>query len=191
MSTDTKHKLLVDSIAMGVNATLQPQLEKMVGQIAAENANIVALLASIAARLEILEVGGGAAGAKRAPRGERKTGGAAPKAAAAAAGDDPYAKVANAMLYFRRFYAEDEAFREKYSSDATAAKIEADDRVTKHAEGSERRLLAEASLIWRECLTDGQKKVVKDEFTRWKEDREKAALAPPLDADDEKAEEEA
>jgi len=179
----SKHQELVNSISEASLAALKPLFEAQTAQNGAEFANVNTLLAAIVARLEVLEKGAASgSAAKRAPRGERKTGGTA--AAAATASDDPLDKVKNAMLFARRMWSDDEAFRTKYHTDAVQVAIDDDDKTTKHADGSEARWLAEGSLFWRKCATAQQKKDIRDEYNRWKEDRERAALAEPLGADD-------
>jgi hypothetical protein len=181
---ENKHQQLVNSICDAVVAALKPLFEAQTTQNGAEFANVNTLIAALVARVEVMEKGAATTGgAKRAPRGERKTGGAT-AAAAKTNSDDPLDKVKNAMLFARRMWADDEAFRAKYMSEAVQAEIDGDDKTTKHADGSEARWLAEGSLFWRKCATAQQKKDIRDEFNRWKEERERSALAEPLGADD-------
>lgn len=189
MADASKHQQLVSSLSEGVCAKLRPLIESMKTESAAEFANMHTLLAAVAARLEVLEAGGGAGGAaKRAPRGERKTGaakaGGAKAAGAAKDTGDDLDKVKNSMLFCRRMWELDADFRAEYTTADVEAAIQADEKCTKHAEGSKERLLAEGSLVWRTCLTDAQKKEIKDKFVRWQEERAKGDLAPPLAADE-------
>lgn len=175
----SKHQELVTSISTATLAILKPLFEGATAQTGTEFAHVNTLLAAILARLEVLEKGAAASPAKRAPRGERRVGGGG---AAAAASDDPYEKVKNAMLFSRRKWTEDE-WRRRFLTAAVQAEIDADDKTTKHAEGTVERWLAEGGLFWRKCATVQQKKDIRDEFNRWKEDRDRAALATPLAAD--------
>jgi hypothetical protein len=174
----SKQQQLVNSLAEGVVIAMRPLLEEQAVQTAVEFANLTTMVASLVARLEVLERMGGP-GAKRATRGERKTGGGAAKATTG----DKYDKVINAMLYCRRMFADSAEFRAKYTCAATTAGIEGDDKITKHPEGSEARHLAEGHLVWRKFLTSQQKKDIKDEFKRWQDDRKRTGIPAPLVAD--------
>jgi len=176
---DTKHQQLVNSIANGVIASIKPLIESQKTESSAEFANILTILGSIQARLDVIGTEGGA---KRAPRGERKTGAAAP-AAPGSKEKSTEDKVANAMLYARWAMANDPDFRKRYRDAGAIAVIQADEKTMKLAEGSTERYHAEGSLLWRQYFTEAKKKAVKDEFGRWKETRSKNALEAPLDAD--------
>lgn len=183
----SKQKQLVDGIAAAVRATLDGEFQALRNEFSAEFANIASTLATIMARLEVLDIAGGVGAPKRAPRGEKKPGGAAaPRAAAAeAAGEeDPWDKVKNAMLYCRRKWATDPDFRSRYLTANTQQVFDADDAINKKQAGSEDRLLLEGSVAWKKCLSEPQKKEVRDDFTRWKEARERGELADSLTADD-------
>jgi len=180
--SDNKHQILVKSISTAVGTEIQPKLDALALQMGSEFSTIQVTLAALTARLEVLETmaSSSGGGAKRAPRGGARTGGAKP---AGNASDDPLDRVKNAMLFTRRMWSDDEKFRTKYRDEATVAAIEADEKVMKHAEGTEARYLAEGSLFWKKCATDQVKKDIRDEYGRWKEDRAKAAVAPPLPVD--------
>ena len=181
---ENKHQQLVNSICDAVVAALRPLHEERTTQIGAEFANVNTLIAALVARVEVMEKGAATTGgAKRPPRGDRKTGGAT-AAAAKTDSDDPLDKVKNSRLYARRMFAVNEDFRAKYMSEAVQAVIDGDDKTTKHADGSEERLLAEGVLFWSKCATAQQKKEIRDEYNRWKEERARSALAEPLGADE-------
>lgn len=178
---DSKHQQLVNSIRDAVVAELKPLLEAQTAQNGAEFANVNTLIAALVARFEVIEKGAATTGApKRPPRGGRKTGGAT-----AAKTDSDYSldKVINGMLYTRLMWA-DEAWKARYMTEAVQAKIDGDNKTTKHAEGSEARCRAEGGLFWLKCASEQQKKEIRDEWNRWKEERKRSALAEPLGADD-------
>ena len=178
---DSKHQQLVNSIRDAVVADLKPLLEAQTAQNGAEFANVNTLIAALVARFEVLEKGAATPGGpKRPPRGGRKTDGAT---AAKTGGDYSLDKVINGMLYTRLMWA-DEAWKARYMTEAVQAKIDGDNKTTKHAEGSEARYRAEGGLFWLQCASAQQKNEIRDEWNRWKEERKRSALAEPLGADD-------
>lgn len=179
----SKQQQLVDSIVDGI----KPLLDDQTKATSVELANLSTMLAGIVARLEVLEAGAPAGGAKRQTRGARQTGGGAGAGVAkGAASGDARDKVKNAMLFCRWAMAHDDDFREKYEHYLPT--LAEDEKVAAKDEGSEERKLLEGSQLWKSCLTEDEKKDVRAEFTRWKEALGKEALAKPLDADDGKDE---
>lgn len=177
----SKQQQLVDSIVDGMRPLIEAQTKETAGELA----NINTLMAGILARLEALETGGATAGAKRQTRTTRQTGGGAGASKAAASGD-PRDKVKNAMLYCRWAMANDDEFREKYEHHLET--LAEDEKVAAKEEGSEERKLLEGSQLWKTCLSEEEKKDVRDSFTRWKEELGKETLEKPLNTDDGKDE---
>jgi hypothetical protein len=198
MAENNKHQQLVNSLSEATVSGVKPSIdavkasiealkadiEAMKAQHAAEFANLCALISAVCARFEVVEyqLSSTPGGTKRTPRGERKTRGAS--AAAAKTDNSDGSTVKNSMLFARDQWAKNPAFRTKYWSKAVQAKIDSDSNTCKHAEGSEARLFAEGRLFWSKCATPQQKKDIRDEFNRWKEERERSALAEPLGSDD-------
>jgi len=183
---NTDKQKLDTSIAEAVKVILTPAFETLAARngaefasLAAEFANLNSICSALLARVEVITSSGGA---KLALRGERKTGGA--PVAKADGDDDPDDRVVNSLLYTRRMWANEEEFRTTYLTEAVQTEIDGDDKTTKHPADTEARRLAEGSLFWRKCATDKQKSAIRDEFTRWQEERKRALLADVDDGDD-------
>ena len=173
---NTDKQKLGTSIAEAVKVILTPAFETLAAQNSAEFASLNSICSALLARVEAITSSGGA---KRALRGERKTGGAP---VAKADGDDDQAdKIKNSMHYTRRMWANEEEFRTTYLTEAVQTEIDGDDKTTKHPADTEARRLAEGSLFWRKCATDKQKSAIRDEFTRWQEERKRDLLAEQHD----------
>ena len=191
---NTDKQKLDTSIAAAVTGILTSAFETLAAhtgaefaslatQNSAEFASINSICSALLARVEVIEqFSTSSGGAKRALRGERKTGGA--PVAKADGDDDQDDKIKNSMLYTRRMWANEEEFRTKYLTEAVQTEIDGDDKTTKHPADTEARRLAEGSLFWRKCATTQQKSAIRDEFTRWLEERKRGQLAEQLDDGD-------
>ena len=183
---DSRHNALVKSITDPIGVLIEKQFKQYGQENAAEFANINTLLGACLARLEAVEnskhFNGGT---RRTPRGERKTGGVALKKPTPVKDDGfDMTKVKNAMLFFRMMWTTNSDFRKRYLSKEITAKLETETTVaTKGVEGSTSRYSAEGLAVWKMYLTDPQKKDIRDEFSRWKDEVLKQELPDPLTAD--------
>lgn len=177
-----KQAALVKSIADATKEGLMPSindLTKMVATLSVTNA-------SIEARLQVLEATA-VGGAKRATKATATAGGAKKAGAAAKKADDPTAKVKNSMLYFRFMWMNDEEFRGEWGpalSEDLDGLFEAEASVTKKAAGSAERLSAEGNYLWKNVLSDDQKKHVKAAFDEWQKAIVRAAEEGQLEQDE-------
>ena len=177
--TNNNNQKLVASIAEAVKVILNPAFETLAAQNGAEFTNLNSICSALLARVEVMEkIPPSTGGAKRAPRGERRT-------VASTEGDDPlYIKIKNAMLYTRRMWASKFEFRTKYLTEDVQAEFDGNTKTSKHPVDTEARWLAEGRLFWQKCASTPQKNDIRDEFTRWQEERKRDELAEQLDADD-------
>ena len=79
-----------------------------------------------------------------------------------------FAKVKNSMMFCRIMWAEDKEFRDRYASNSNMIVIDSANSVTNKPKDSYVRQLAEGMILWRKCLTDKEKTVVRSEFHLWK-----------------------
>lgn len=172
-ASSNAHKILIESIVGAINENVMPQ-------IATELAEVKILLSQVLARLELFGKEGAPAPAKRAPRGERKTGVAA--AGNTDAADDPLSRLKNAMQFTAAMWALSEEFREAHANEEVQATFDTAATTKKHEAGSEARLKAEGNLIWKNSTAE-EKDAIRAEFTRWKEERACQALEAPLEAE--------
>ena len=177
--TNAKQQALVKTLSDSMFARMEPLFNAITAQQGTEFANIHTLLAAMVARIEAMESGAATGGAKRAPRGERKTGGST---ASATDNKDPLDKVKNAMLWTRHMWS-DPSFREKHMTDEVRALMDEDAKINIHEEGSAKRYATEGHFYWTKCATAQQKNDLRAEYNRWKDERTRSALAEPLKAD--------
>lgn len=180
-SKQAAQAVLAKSVSDKVLADLVPLLNQASQASAEQSAEIQVQLATILARLEVLEMS--ASSAKKATKVGGK--GAAAKAggkgaAGKKAGEDPRDKVKNSMLYFRWAMANDEEFYNTYMTDEIREALEADENLAKKKDPTERKL-AEGTLLWKSHLSVDQKADIRTLFTDWQAQREKASMEEQLD----------
>ena len=178
----SKQQQLVDSLIEGIASLLMPELTDIKTQLASLAANKTVMDSAVLARVEVLEFGGGS---KRPPRTERKTGKTARKSNTGASQPhsgkptNPWDKVKNAMLFFRRKFTEDE-YRTRYFTPEAVESVEANATCRKKTKDSEDYFLAAGQCVWKNNLTEDQKGEVRQDFGRWKEERKLQNIATPL-----------
>lgn len=181
-AAESKQAELAKSLSATILADLQPQLEKILGAITDNFAELTTRVCAIEARLEVIEAS--CSGGKKATKTSTAKGGKAStdkKSAGKKAAEDPRDKVKNSMLYFRWAWANDEEFHSTYCTDDIQDALDGDDNLAKKKDAKERRL-AEGTLVWKTHLTDEQKKDVRTLFNDWSKQREKEGMDDQLDA---------
>jgi hypothetical protein len=174
-----KAAALTDSIVKGMETALSKNFTTIGNALA----TLQQSLSVIDARLEALEGGvTGAVTAKRAIRGA--SAGAGKKEAAIGGKKQP--KVTNALLYLRHTAALDiDGARAQLFSEDRLAQIDADETMAKKklAEDEPTYYSAAADFLWKNILSEEDKKGIRQQFNAWKETTERNENPNPLEED--------
>jgi hypothetical protein len=165
-SAPDRTQVLKNSLSAALAPLLDDVRKELAELLAAQSATMMAKLQQIYAMMEVLAQNHPP---KRPSRGLAQK---APKKAAGrgGSGDADYdlEKVKNAMLYCRWKYFSSEKFRADWGGPALSKLVEEDPKLSSLPVGRQRSL-AIGQLLWKTLQPDDKKRM-RDEFTRWRDE---------------------